>query len=84
MHSANVCFRNSHRPIRPIHDKKAARDLVSVFANGSSKNTAEPSLMKVKKEMERHFMWIFHLLATKVKKYMLSKSEKSGSVFSLP
>ena len=31
---------------------------------------SEPSLMKVKKEMERHFMWIFHLLATKVKKYI--------------
>ena len=45
---------------------------------------SEPSLMKVKKEMERHFMWIFHLLATKVKKYMQSTSEESGSVFALP
>ena len=43
----------------------------------------EPSLMKVK-EMERHFMWICHLLATKVKKYMQSTREKSGSVFALP
>ena len=44
---------------------------------------SEPSLMKVK-EMERHFMWLFHLLATKVKKYMQSTSEESGSVFALP
>ena len=64
--------------------QKGGKGLGLSIANGSSKNTAEPSLMKVKKEMERHFMWIFHLLATKVKKYMQSTSEESGSVFALP
>ena len=26
MHSAHVCFRNSHRPIRSIHDKKGGKE----------------------------------------------------------